>query len=133
MYPELAMPMGLLSYNNKSHQPQQVSFIGLTYPIVDIVIITVLIIAFRRASRSQIGRTLLLIGGLTAIAVADSAFTYLTANGSYGAIGSILDIGWVIGFLLIALAPLWPGQALERDTQEGAITLWQLALPWAAT
>jgi PAS domain S-box-containing protein len=76
---------------------------------------------------------LLLIGGLTAIAVADSTFTYLTANGSYGAIGSILDIGWLIGFLLIAIAPLWPAPAVERETEEGAITLWQLALPWAAT
>jgi len=129
----IALSLGLRTVYDQSQQSQQATFIGLAYPIGDIVIITVLIIALRRASRSQIGRTLLLIGGLTAIAVADSAFTYLTANGSYGAIGSILDIGWVIGFLLIALAPLWPSPAVERDTQEGAITLWQLALPWAAT
>src|SRR6266566_8256196 len=129
----IALSLGLRTVYDQSQQSQQATFIGLAYPIGDIVIITVLIIALRRASRSQIGRTLLLIGGLTAIAVADSAFTYLTANGSYGAIGSILDIGWVIGFLLIALAPLWPAPAGERETEEGAITLWQLALPWGAT
>jgi PAS domain S-box-containing protein len=129
----IAWALGLRTVYEQSQQSQQATFIGLAYPIGDIVIITVLIIALRRASRAQVGRMLLLIGGLTAIAVADSTFTYLTANGSYGAIGSILDIGWVIGFLLIAIAPLWPAPAVERETEEGAITLWQLALPWAAT
>jgi len=129
----IAWALGLRTVYEQSQQSQQATFIGLAYPIGDILIITVLIIALRRASRAQVGRMLLLIGGLTAIAVADSTFTYLTANGSYGAIGSILDIGWVIGFLLIALAPLWPAPVVERQPEEGAITLWQLALPWAAT
>jgi len=129
----IAWALGLRTVYEQSQQSQEATFIGLAYPIGDIVVITVLIIALRRASRAQVGRMLLLIGGLTAIAVADSTFTYLTANGTYGAIGSILDIGWVIGFLLIALAPLWPAPAIERETEEGAITLWQLALPWAAT
>ena len=129
----IAWALGLRTVYESSQQTQQATFIGLAYPIGDIVIITVLIIALRRAGRPQIGRMLLLIGGLTSIAVADSTFTYLTANGSYGAIGSLLDIGWVIGFLLIALAPLWPSAAAESKSEEGAITLWQLALPWGAT
>ena len=129
----IAWALGLRTVYEQSQQSQQATLIGLAYPIGDIVVITVLIIALRRASRAQVGRMLLLIGGLTAIAVADSTFTYLTANGSYGANGSIVDIGWVIGFLLIALAPLWPAPTIERETEEGAINLWQLALPWAAT
>ncbi len=59
--------------------------------------------------------------------------TYLTANGTYGAIGSVLDIGWVTGYLLLALAPLWPVSAVERESEEGPIELWQMALPWVAT
>jgi PAS domain S-box-containing protein len=129
----IAWALGLRTVYEQSQQSQQATFIGLAYPVGDIVIITVLIIALRRASRAQIGRMLLLIGGLTAIAVADSTFTYLTANGSFRAIGSILDIGWVIGFLLIALAPLWPAPPVEQEAEQGAITLWQLALPWGAT
>src|SRR4029077_7812259 len=121
----IAWALGLRTVYEQSQQSQQATFIGLAYPIGDIVTITVIIIALRRATRAQIGRMLLLIGGLTAIAIADSTFTYLTANGSYGAIGSILDIGWVIGFLLIALAPLWPTPGAEPETEEGAITLWQ--------
>jgi PAS domain S-box-containing protein len=129
----VAWALGLRAVYDQSLLPVPATLIGLAYPIGDIVIITVLLTAIRRATRAQRGRMLLLIGGLAANAVADSAFTYLNANGSYQAIGSILDIGWVIGFLMIALAPLWPTPAFERETEEGPIELWQMALPWMAT
>jgi PAS domain S-box-containing protein len=79
-----------------------------------------------------VGRLLLLLGGLGATALSNSAFAYLTANGSYSAIGSVLDAGWVVGYLMIALAPLWPTIETERAAPEGPIELWQLALPWVA-
>ena len=128
----VAWALGLRTVYDQSQQPVPATLIGLAYPVGDIVTITVLLIAVRRATKAQVGRMLLLIGGLASIAVADSAFTYLTANGTYGSIGSVLDIGWVIGYLLIALAPLWPTPAIERETEEGPIELWQLALPWMA-
>ena len=129
----VAWALGLRTVYEQSQQPVPATLIGLAYPIGDIVIITVLLIALRRASKAQFGRMVLLIAGLASIAVSDSTFTYLTANNTYGAIGSVLDIGWVIGYLLIALAPLWPAPAVERETEEGPIELWQMALPWVAT
>src|SRR6202035_613971 len=79
------------------------------------------------------GRMFLLLGGLAAAASANSAFAYLTASGAYGEIGSLLDAGWVIGYLMIALAPIWPATDSEKVTSaEGPIELWQLALPWTA-
>ncbi|HSS94782.1 MAG TPA: PAS domain-containing sensor histidine kinase [Candidatus Dormibacteraeota bacterium] len=129
----IAWAVGLRTVYEQSPQSLFATLIGLAYPAGDIVTITVLIIALRRASRPQLGRMLLLMGGLASNAVADSMFTYLTANGTYGAIGSVLDIGWVIGFLMIALAPLWPGPGLDQRADEGPIQLWQLALPWMAT
>jgi len=128
----VAWTLGLRTVYDQSQQPVPATLIGLAYPVGDIVVITVLIIALRRTTRAQLGRMLLLLGGLASNAVADSAFTYLTANGSYHAIGSILDVGWVIGYLLIALAPLWPAPARESETEEGPIELWQMALPWMA-
>jgi two-component system, sensor histidine kinase and response regulator len=128
----VAWALGLRAVYEQSQQPVPATLIGLAYPIGDIVTITVLITALRRATRAQLGRMLLLIGGLAANTVADSAFTYLNANGTYGAIGSILDAGWVIGFLMIALAPLWPVPAVEPTAEEGPIDLWQMALPWMA-
>ncbi len=106
--------------------------IGLAYPVGDIVTITVLVLALRRARRAELGSILLLLGGLASAALSDSAFAYLTASGAYGAIGSILDAGWVIGYLMIALAPIWPATDTEKVKAEGPIELWQLGLPWAA-
>jgi len=106
--------------------------IGLAYPVGDIITATVLFVALQRARKGEVGRLALLLGGLAFTALSDSAFAYLTANGTYSAIGSVLDSGWVIGFLLIALAPLWPASESPQHAEEGPIQLWQLALPWIA-
>jgi diguanylate cyclase (GGDEF)-like protein len=45
---------------------------------------------------------LLVCAGLVALSVADSAFAYLQATTSYS--GFSADLGWVVGFLLLALA-----------------------------
>ncbi len=105
--------------------------VDLAYPLGDIVVCTVLVLAIRRASGQQKGRLMLLLGGLGANALADSAFAYLTATGTYGEIGSVLDAGWVVGYLMVALAALWP--STQTDAVDRApIDIWQLALPWIA-
>ena len=106
--------------------------IGMAYPIGDMLIATILVLAIRRATDEAHGRLLLLLGGLGANAVADSAFAYLTAQGLYGAAGSVLDAGWVLGYLMIGLAALWPASAPRRIADESPIDVWQLALPWVA-
>jgi PAS domain S-box-containing protein len=128
----MAWNLGLGKVYEQSNSGMAALAIGLAYPIGDIVTATVLVVALRRAGRAEIGRMALLLGGLAAAALADSAFAYLNADGTYGAIGSVLDAGWVVGYLLIALAPLWPAESKERARGEGPIELWQLALPWVA-
>jgi len=105
---------------------------NMSYPIGDIVIGTILVLAIRRASNEAQGRLLLLLGGLAANSLADSAFSYLNANGTYSAIGSVLDTGWFAGYLLIALATLWPAPATRQVAPEETIDVWQLGLPWVA-
>ena len=128
----IAWSLGLGDVYATSASTPAAQLIGLAYPVGDIITATVLVLALRRAHRSEIGRLALLLGGLAANALADSAFALLTANGTYGAIGSVLDTGWVVGFLAIAVAPLWPAVDTQRAPHEGPIGLWQLALPWAA-
>ena len=106
--------------------------INLAYPVSDILIGTIVVLAIRRATDEAHGRLLLLLGGLAAASIADSAFAYLSATGNYGAIGSVLDVGWVAGYLMIALAALWPSTAVRKVTEERPIDIWQLALPWVA-
>ncbi|MGH7762425.1 MAG: ATP-binding protein [Candidatus Dormibacteraceae bacterium] len=128
----VAWALGLGRVYGMSTASPPVRLIGLAYPVGDIVTITVLVLALRRARRAELGSLFLLLGGLAAAALADSAFAYLTASGTYQAIGSLLDAGWVIGYLMIALAPIWPATDRETVRAEGPIELWQLALPWAA-
>lgn len=128
----IAWQLGLAKVYETSGQSPAALAIGLAYPVGDIVIATALLIALQLARREDIGRLALLLGGLAFNALADSAFAYLTANGTYGALGSVLDTGWVVGYLMIALAPLWPTRERETAKAEGPIRLWQLALPWGA-
>ena len=102
--------------------------ISLAYPIGDMLIATVLILGIRRARRLQHGPMILLLVGLAANSLSDSAFAYMTANGNYL---DVFDAGWVVGYLLIALASFWPARPNDRLTDRLPIDLWQIALPWA--
>src|SRR5438477_12400322 len=104
--------------------------LDLAYPVGDILTGTILILAIRRASQQQAGRMAFLLAGVASYSIADSAFAYLTAQGAFGAVGSILDTGWFAGFLLIGLAAVYPTAPPKPATQPAPLDLWQLALPW---
>src|SRR5581483_4889442 len=104
---------------------------NVAYPVGDIAIATVLVLAIRRATHETQGRLLLLLAGVAANTIADSAFAYLNATNTYG-VGSLLDAGWVAGYLMIALAALWPSGRVDRTTEHRPIDPWQLLLPWLA-
>jgi len=102
--------------------------LGLAYPVGDVVTATVVVIIAGRASGPERLRFLLLLGGFLAIAIADSAFAYLTGAGDYTMRGSVFDAAWVGGFLLIGLAALWPAHESSAG-EEGPLRSWQVALP----
>jgi diguanylate cyclase len=79
--------------------------LGLLYPLSDVAILTIVLLRVGRTPHGGSAPLLLLAAGLTANAVADSAFAYTTANGTYGS-GIATDAGWIAGYLLIALAGL---------------------------
>ena len=124
--------LGLENVYNSSATDQLAKLIGAAYPASDVVMIGVLLLVMRRATPAQRGAMVLLLLGLTSNATADSAFAYLNAAGQYGALGSLLDAGWVVGYLLIGLAPLWPAPPTETVAAEGPVDVWQTSIPWAA-
>jgi diguanylate cyclase len=79
--------------------------VGLAYPLSDLVMASVVLLATRRGTRDRTSLHLVL-AGILAFTLADSSFAYLTAAGSYGS-GNALDTGWVLGYLLVALGALW--------------------------
>ena len=100
--------------------------VGLAYPVCDLVMITVgLLVVIRATAR---GGLLLLICGLVGMAVADSAFSYLTAIGNYRT-GSVVDFAWAAAFCLIGLAALRP-DAAEFRQQAGPASMAYLVLPY---
>ena len=108
--------------------------LGLAYPVGDVVTITMLIFAILRARLGgEAGRQpLYLIGlGLTAIALSDSAFVYLTSQTSYGS-GSFIDIGWFVGFAIMFVAARRPERAAALAHEEhGLRSISSLAIAYA--
>jgi signal transduction histidine kinase len=104
--------------------------LDLAYPVGDILIGTILILAIRRAHQQQAGRMAFLLIGVASYSVADSAFAYLNAQGTFGAVGNVIDTGWFLGFLMIALAATYPTAPPKPAVAQAPVDLWQLALPW---
>ncbi len=125
----MALAFGLGSVYRSSHQSTLTDLITLARPFGDIVVLTVLIPAVLRGTRRRRGRLLLLLGGFATIAFSDGAYAILTARSSYHAKVDLYDIGWVCGFILIALAPLWPLPAGGDAEQELPASLLEVAVP----
>ncbi len=91
----------------RSHQGGLLKqIISLAYPMSDVIMVSVVIILIARAGHSGRIRLQLVMAGIVAFAVSDSAFAYLTEVNNYNG-GSFLDTGWVAGYLLIGLGALW--------------------------
>ncbi|MGY1727883.1 diguanylate cyclase domain-containing protein [Geodermatophilus sp. SYSU D01062] len=73
------------------------------YPVTDVVLVVlaVLLVTRTRGDRRPLN---LVAAGVSALAVADSAFTYLSATGAYD--GGTADVGWTAAFVLLAVAGL---------------------------
>src|SRR5260370_768694 len=103
--------------------------ITVVRPFGDVVVITVRIPAVLKGTARRRGRLLLLLAGFAGIAFSDAAYAVLTASGTTHARVEVFDLGWVIGFLLIALAPLWPLRAETGTAEEQPASLLQVAVP----
>ncbi|WP_051807220.1 putative bifunctional diguanylate cyclase/phosphodiesterase [Actinoplanes subtropicus] len=84
-------------------------YVSLTYPLGDVVIVT--IVLYMLAQQRRGGRTLdhlALVGvGIVGFAVSDIGYAYLNLTGAYSS-GGVTDIGWFAGFSLILLAATKP-------------------------
>ena len=101
--------------------------ISVAYPLADVALVVLCVLVLSRADGRR--RPLALVGlGIGLMSVADSAFAFTTANGSY-APGSPVDLGWYLAFLLLALAPLARVDAPE-ERRDNRITVAGGLLPY---
>lgn len=86
--------------------------VDLAYPATDIVMSTAALAALSKVRGARRAELALIGAGLVAFSVSDSAYSYFTYTNSYGN-GSVFDIGYVVGYLLIAYAALVPNRVEE--------------------
>ena len=108
--------------------------ISLAYPLGDVVLISIAMYVLLRGRerRDQIIPIWMIVLGLSAFAVADSAFAHLGAPAQSGP-RSVIAIGWFVCFVVIMLAGLRPPPLVadSRVEPEDTRTL-GLLLPYVA-
>jgi len=105
--------------------------IGLAYPAADVVVLTIVIIAYIRCDPA--GRVAVGLVGLAfaSFALADSLFAYTDLHGE--SVSEVSNTAWVAGYLLIALGAYYarrhpPGEIEPADLDRG--TRVQVLLPY---
>jgi diguanylate cyclase (GGDEF)-like protein/PAS domain S-box-containing protein len=79
-------------------------FVGLAYPVADIAVASVVLVLGMRIQPEQRRPWLLFGGGLVLLAVTDSIYVSMMAQGQTGLTGTPLVLGWVAAMSLIAAA-----------------------------
>ena len=108
--------------------------IALAYPATDTAVLVVLLVTLTRVPAGRRAPIWLVVGGLAALAIADGSFAYLAVNDSYGT-GAITDIGWISGYLLIALGAyrvVTDDRDLERSLEDDRLRLLHATLPFTS-
>jgi diguanylate cyclase (GGDEF)-like protein/PAS domain S-box-containing protein len=77
--------------------------VALSYPVTDVVLATLALLAAREVAGAARQATLVIVAALLSMAVADSAYTALLTGGGYVS-GGVADAGWVAGYSLLVLA-----------------------------
>ena len=82
------------------------TFFAIIYPVADLILVCVVIATVSMQGYSK--RGFILSTGVLVFALTDFLYLLQHINGSY-LMGSILDVGWIIGLLLIAESFWQPG------------------------
>ena len=104
--------------------------LAVTYPAADLVTVAIVLAVLARRSSRLSGPLPLVGAGIVSLAVADSAFAYMTAKGTYGD-DPVTDLGWPLGFALLALAAWLPDAAVEaHDVRRPSGSAVGMGLPY---
>ncbi|HEU4942665.1 MAG TPA: diguanylate cyclase [Gaiellaceae bacterium] len=100
---------------------------NLAYPFADLGLIAVVVVVLAMTGWMVDRAWACVLLGCLVFGVADTAYLYATANGTYSE-GALLDTGWVAGIALIAVAAWQPRRAVAAVRVDG---FWAFALPTA--
>jgi two-component system, cell cycle response regulator len=90
---------------------------NIAYPLADMVLVG-LVVGIMAAGRKRLDRTWVVLGaGLGVFAVCDSIYLFQVARETY-ATGTLLDIGWIAGALIVSLAAWQPARRETGPTDD---------------
>jgi hypothetical protein len=121
---------GLLT-NSDGFGPDEL--ISIAYPVLDLTLVFAAIVLVVRGGRTLSSASVALLAvGLVCIAFSDSIYTYLSQLSNYDS-GNYFDIGWAVGYTLIAVAGMTAaGRQLNFDSfsedRARPLPLWQMVI-----
>lgn len=90
---------------------------NFAYPLADMVLFG-LVVGVLAAGRKRLDRTWIVLGaGFGVFAICDSIYLYQVAKGTY-ATGTALDLGWILGAVIISLAAWQPARRETGPTDD---------------
>jgi diguanylate cyclase (GGDEF)-like protein len=104
-------------------------FVSVAYPGCDLILLTVTVVVAEHARHTTSSGLAVLATGLASLCIADSGFAYLTATGRYHT-GSLVDAGWVAGFVLIAVAASSRPAHCDQEAQDTVVAAGKTLLPY---
>ncbi len=109
------------------------AYVSLSYVILDLVLLFALLdMVYNRIGDLKIDPLFLLAAGILVQIISDIIFIYQTGQGTFSS-GSLLDIGWIIGFLLIGLAGILQSEnAIEFSRTKKEIEAPQNRSEWSS-
>lgn len=115
-----------------SHRHIESKIFSIAYPLMDLLIVACLLL-LGGGMKNLRPVVSLFSAGLICVVTSDSGFMYLSLHGLFRS-GTLLDIGWSLGFMLVgvavSLAQHSPPPATE-ERSERVPPLWKSFLPYA--
>ncbi|MET0475102.1 MAG: bifunctional diguanylate cyclase/phosphodiesterase [Mycobacterium sp.] len=106
--------------------------VSVTYPMADLVLLTVALLMLTRARSGQRAMVTVLAVAIGFMAVSDGAFVVLNADDDYVS-GNLVDVGWVAGLLLLGCAALIGARSVHIEfglaQAPARLALWLPYLP----
>jgi hypothetical protein len=106
--------------------------VTLAYPLGDVVIVFLVVLLVRGTTRAYRLNLWCLLAGLLALSFSDAVYSYL-ANVKHFSSGGLIDTGWFVGYLAIALSArfsLTQSAAARRSQATPALTNAAVLVPF---
>lgn len=120
--------MGLSNVYEGSGESALGRGIGIFYLVAQISVLTVLVLALRRARRSLRTRLAFVTVAMLLNVFAVSVFAYLQGIRQFGPEDRVLDAAFALVYVLFALGALWPSREVAL-IEEGPISPWTASIP----